>query len=162
KEQAMSDFTAGTIDVLVATAVVEVGIDVPNATVMLIEGAESFGLAQLHQFRGRIGRSSKASVCYLTTKATDQETLDRLNVLTTLTDGFALAEEDLNRRGPGELWGQVQSGFQPFKVARLSDQKLVEETRSAAEALLQTDPQLHTAPLLAEEVAQKRAQLHPE
>ena len=100
-------------------------------------------------------------MCYLTTKATDQETLNRLNVLTTLTDGFALAEEDLNRRGWASS-GEVQSGFQPFKVARLSDQKLVEETRSAAEALLQTDPQLHTAPLLAEEVAQKRAQLHPE
>lgn len=162
KEKAMSEFTSGAIDVLVATAVVEVGIDVPNATVMLIEGAESFGLAQLHQFRGRIGRSSKASVCYLTTNATDRETLDRLNVLTTLTDGFALAEEDLNRRGPGELWGQVQSGFQPFKVARLSDQKLVEETRNAAEALLQIDPDLQTSPLLRDEVSQKRSQLHPE
>ncbi len=162
KERAMTAFTKGELDVLVATAVVEVGIDVPNATVMLIEGAESFGLAQLHQFRGRIGRSSKASICYLTTPAKDPETLDRLNVLTKLTDGFALAEEDLNRRGPGEIWGQQQSGFQPFRVARLTDHQLVEESRAAATALLQTDPELSSAPLLRAEVLGKRAQLHPE
>lgn len=162
KENVMAEFTNGNIDVLVATAVVEVGIDVPNATVMLIEGADSFGLAQLHQFRGRIGRSSKASTCYLTTEATDTETLDRLRVLEKLNDGFALAEEDLNRRGPGELWGQIQSGFQPFKVARLTDRALVEETRSAAMALLQADPDLSTTPEIALIVAEKRKRLHPE
>ncbi len=162
KERVMSAFAQGELDVLVATAVVEVGIDVPNATIMLIEGAESFGLAQLHQFRGRIGRSSKPSTCYLTTPTTDPETRERLAVLTTLTDGFALAEEDLNRRGPGEIWGQVQSGFQPFRIARLSDRALVEETRTAANNLLQHDPQLTSVPLLQAEVAAKRAQLHPE
>lgn len=162
KEKVMAEFAKGTIDVLVATAVVEVGIDVPNATVMLIEGAESFGLAQLHQFRGRIGRSSKASTCYLTTEATDTETLERLRVLEKLNDGFALAEEDLNRRGPGELWGQLQSGFQPFKVARLTDRALVEETRAAASALLQGDPSLSTVPEIGRIVAEKRKRLHPE
>lgn len=162
KEKVMAEFANGQIDVLVATAVVEVGIDVPNATVMLIEGADSFGLAQLHQFRGRIGRSSKPSTCYLTTEATDVETLERLKVLEKLNDGFALAEEDLNRRGPGELWGQQQSGFQPFKVARLTDRELVEETRAAAANLLQADPNLTTTPEIALIVAEKRKRLHPE
>ena len=162
KEHVMTAFAAGEVDVLVATAVIEVGIDVPNATVMLVEGAENFGLAQLHQFRGRIGRSSKPSTCYLTTTATDPETTERLRTLTTLADGFALAEEDLNRRGPGELWGQSQSGFQPFRVARLSDRELVEETRAAAERLLQEDASLTTVPLLRTEVHAKRSQLHPE
>ena len=162
KEAAMAAFATGQTDVLVATAVVEVGIDVPNATVMLVEGAESFGLAQLHQFRGRIGRSSKPSTCYLTTEATDTETLERLKVLEKLNDGFALAEEDLNRRGPGELWGQLQSGFQPFKVARLPDRALVEEPRTAAATLLQNDPELSTTPEIALIVAEKRQRLHPE
>jgi len=162
KEKVMAEFAGGEVDVLVATAVVEVGIDVPNATVMLIEGADSFGLAQLHQFRGRVGRSAKPSVCYLTTEATETETLDRLKVLEKLNDGFALAEEDLNRRGPGELWGQLQSGFQPFKVARLTDRKLVEETRAAAQTLLQADPDLRTVPEIRLTVAEKRKRLHPE
>jgi ATP-dependent DNA helicase RecG len=162
KERVMADFAEGKISVLVATAVVEVGIDVPNATVMLIEGADSFGLAQLHQLRGRIGRSDKPSVCYLSTEATDPEILDRLRMLTKLADGFALAEEDLNRRGPGELWGERQSGFEPFKVARLNDQKLVEETRAAAQNTLNTDPELQKTPELKKIVETKRRALHPE
>ncbi len=162
KEAAMAAFTEGKTQVLVATAVVEVGVDIPNATVMLIEGAEHFGLAQLHQFRGRIGRGSQASTCFLATEATDPETKERLGVLATTQDGFKLAEEDLTRRGPGEIWGIQQSGFQPFRVARLSDQKLVEETRTAATTLLKTDPQLANVPQLATLVAEKRNLLHPE
>lgn len=162
KEKTMAEFSAGKIDVLVATAVVEVGIDVPNATVMLIEGADSFGLAQLHQFRGRIGRSEKPSICFLATSSEDPETLDRLKVLTKLADGFALAEEDLNRRGPGELWGEIQSGFQPFKVAKLTDRDLIEETRRAAVQMLANDPDLTKSPELKTIIEEKRKLLHPE
>ena len=162
KEKAMAGFSAGRIDVLVATAVVEVGIDVPNATVMLIEGADSFGLAQLHQFRGRIGRSEKPSICFLATSTEDPETLDRLKVLTKLTDGFALAEEDLNRRGPGELWGEIQSGFQPFKMAKLTDKNLIEETRRAAAQMIANDPDLEKSAELKIIIEEKRKFLHPE
>ncbi|MFA6587987.1 MAG: ATP-dependent DNA helicase RecG [Patescibacteria group bacterium] len=162
KENAMTAFSEGKTNVLVATAVVEVGIDIPNATVMLIEGADSFGLAQLHQFRGRIGRAALPSICYLATSSEDPETLERLKVMTKLMDGFALAEEDLNRRGPGELWGELQSGFQPFKVARLTDKQLIEETKETAQKLLSTDPELNVNSYLKTIVEAKGLLIHPE
>lgn len=145
KEEVMQAFAAHMVDVLVATAVIEVGVDVPNATVMLIEGAERFGLAQLHQFRGRVGRSAKASSCYLLTDA--QQSLARLELLERLDDGFALAEEDLRLRGSGQLMGTEQSGHGAFKTVRETDLKLMALAAEEATRYLQQDPQLEQAPL---------------
>jgi ATP-dependent DNA helicase RecG len=162
KEQAMREFADGKIKILIATAVVEVGIDVPNATAMLIEGAENFGLAQLHQLRGRIGRSNKPSTCFILSESQEPEVIDRLKVLMRLNDGFQLAEEDLQRRGPGEIFGIQQSGFQPFRMARLTDTELIEETRQTAEKLLLNDPDLINTPSINQIVLEKRKQIHPE
>jgi ATP-dependent DNA helicase RecG len=140
KDAVMLAFRDGALDVLVSTAVVEVGIDVPNATVMVIEGAERFGLAQLHQFRGRVGRGSAKSYCLLLTDS--EEASERLRIVERTADGFALAEEDLRLRGPGEFWGVRQSGLPELKVARLSDAALIEEARRAAEQLFAADPTL--------------------
>ncbi|MCL6648124.1 MAG: ATP-dependent DNA helicase RecG [Chloroflexi bacterium] len=140
KDAVMLAFRDGALDVLVSTAVVEVGIDVPNATVMVIEGAERFGLAQLHQFRGRVGRGSAKSYCLLLTDS--EEASERLRIVERTADGFALAEEDLRLRGPGEFWGVRQSGLPELKVARLSDAALVEEARRATEQLFAADPTL--------------------
>src|SRR6185369_7801690 len=119
KESVMNNFTAGAIQVLVSTAVVEVGVNVPNATIMIIEGAERFGLAQLHQFRGRIGRGEHASTCYVFPSTLTAGNAERLKVLEATTDGFVIAEEDLRLRGPGEVYGLSQSGFGDLKVASL-------------------------------------------
>jgi ATP-dependent DNA helicase RecG len=151
KDAIMRAFRAGEFDVLVATAVVEVGVDIPNATVMLIEGAERFGLAQLHQFRGRIGRGDKPSVCILLTDRPDAEANERLRVVAETANGLALAEHDLRLRGPGDFFGVRQSGFPELRVARLDDAPLVESARSAATAILGRDPEL---------VAPEHAALH--
>ena len=111
KEQVMRAFRAGEHDVLVSTAVVEVGVDVPNATVMLIEGAERFGLAQLHQFRGRVGRGEHPGVCLLLTEQAGGEVRERLRALTEAASGLELAEVDLKLRGPGDYFGERQSGL---------------------------------------------------
>lgn len=120
KEEAMADFRANRVQALLATSVIEVGVDVPNATVMVIENAEQFGLAQLHQLRGRIGRGAHDSWCVLVAAKLTQDARDRLKVLEETTDGFAIAEADLRLRGPGELLGQAQSGAQQFKFADLT------------------------------------------
>lgn len=133
KNRIMTEFRDAEIDLLVATAVVEVGIDVPNATVMIIEAAERFGLAQLHQFRGRIGRGQAPATCFLFTDNETAETVARLDFFTHHQDGFALAEEDLKLRGPGEFVGTAQSGFPKFRVASFHDRKLVELARREAE-----------------------------
>ena len=142
KDAVMRAFRDGEFDVLVSTAVVEVGVDVPNATVMLIEGAERFGLAQLHQFRGRVGRGGQAAVCILLTDLPDPEANDRLRVVAETNDGLALAEQDLRLRGPGDYFGVRQSGLPQLKVARLDDAPLIENARSAASAVLSQDPEL--------------------
>lgn len=142
KEAVMNHFGDGDIDVLVATSVVEVGIDVPNATVMLIEGADRFGLAQLHQFRGRVGRGAHQSYCMLLADKSGSTSDERLKVIEETQDGFRLAEEDLQLRGPGEFFGTRQSGLPDLRVAKLSDVKLLEEARSAAQEIFEQDPEL--------------------
>src|SRR5262249_16265942 len=138
----MRAFRDGEIDVLVATAVVEVGVDVPNATVMLIEDADRFGLSQLHQFRGRVGRGAHQSYCYLLSQDAGQAARERLSILERTSDGFDLAEADLQLRGPGDFFGTRQSGLPELKVARLADTPLLAEARAQAEWLWSQDPYL--------------------
>jgi ATP-dependent DNA helicase RecG len=121
KEQVMSAFRANQVQVLLATPLIEVGVDVPNATVMLIENAEQFGLAQMHQLRGRIGRGAHESYCILVAAAKNEESRQRLRVLEETTDGFKIAEADLKLRGPGELLGQRQSGLPNFRFGNLAE-----------------------------------------
>jgi ATP-dependent DNA helicase RecG len=142
KEETMARFVRGELDILVATSVVEVGIDVPNATVMLIEGADRFGLAQLHQFRGRVGRSEHASYCLLVSDSSTEEAQERLQAVEATTDGFELAQKDLEMRGPGEFLGTRQSGLPDLKLASVTDLKLIETAREAARRFFETDPEL--------------------
>ncbi len=142
KDEVMSRFAAGELDILVSTSVVEVGIDVPNATVMLIEGANRFGLAQLHQFRGRVGRGTAQSYCVLLADESGATADQRLAAIETNHDGFKLAEIDLEIRGPGEFFGTRQSGMPDLRVAQLSDMALLEQARAEALALFRGDPNL--------------------
>jgi len=142
KEATMARFAQGELDILVATSVVEVGIDVPNATVMLVEGADRFGLAQLHQFRGRVGRSEHASYCLLVSDSSSPEAQERLQAIEATNDGFALAQKDLELRGPGEFLGTRQSGFPDLKLASVTDLRLIEAAREAARRFFETDPEL--------------------
>jgi ATP-dependent DNA helicase RecG len=136
KEAVMAGFRANRVQVLLATSLVEVGVDVPNATVMLIENAEQFGLAQLHQLRGRIGRGAHDSFCILVAAARSRESQRRLRVLEETTDGFQIAEADLKLRGPGELLGQQQSGTPRFRFGDLAtDLALIERARQLAAGL---------------------------
>ena len=136
KEGIMSDFKANKIQIIVATSVIEVGIDVPNATVMLITGAERFGLSQLHQLRGRVGRGTEQSYCLVTTNSTAEETISRIKIFRENSDGFQLAEEDLRMRGPGDLTeGIRQSGLPFLKIAKVSDQDILKIARKDAEKL---------------------------
>ena len=154
KEAVMTAFRAGDIDVLVATTVIEVGVDVPEATVMVVEDAQHFGIAQLHQLRGRVGRSDLPSWCYLLSDADSPEAVRRLEALESSADGFELAEVDLELRGEGTILGVRQKGRSDLKLASLrrGDRPLVEAARSVAEELLGDDPTLQRAPGLAEEV----------
>lgn len=164
KDAVMAEFARGAIQILVATTVIEVGIDVPNATIMLIEGADRFGLAQLHQLRGRVGRGAHQSYCFLfpseKDKPTDEEervemkraemaAIERLNAMVEVSDGFRLAEIDLRLRGPGEVFGTRQSGVPDFRMARFSDVDLIRRSRDEAERLLREDPHLLQHPTLA-------------
>ena len=142
KEDVMSKFRDKEIDILVSTTVIEVGIDIPNATVMLIEGANRFGLAQLHQLRGRVGRGEKKSYCLLVPEKADDAENERLKAMTTTNDGFILADKDLEQRGPGEFLGSRQSGFGHLTMASISDLKLIENAREEANNLLTSDPEL--------------------
>ena len=149
KDAIMQSFRAGETRVLVSTTVIEVGIDVANATVLLVENAERFGLAQLHQLRGRVGRGAEKSWCILLAGEEAAEKLDRLKILEDASDGFTIAEADLELRGPGDLLGTAQTGLPPVRLARLPrDLPLLEEARTAARALLAADPELSTHPVL--------------
>ena len=154
KEKVMNDFLEGKIHILVSTSVVEVGVDVPNASVMLIEGAESFGLAQLHQFRGRVGRAEHQSYCFLCTEKENPEIVERLTAFSKTFDGFELAELDLKQRGFGELYGSQQSGWN-FKYFNPSYTSLIAPARAEALQLLQEDLTLSKHPLLAEQIQGK-------
>lgn len=146
KEEIMSLFRRGEIKVLVSTTVIEVGVDIPNATVMLVMDAERFGLAQLHQLRGRVGRSGHQSYCILIATPKTEEGRARLKAMTRTSDGFALAEEDLRLRGPGEFHGTRQSGLPEFKIADLlRDWKALEAAREEAQAFVQKDPYFKSA-----------------
>jgi len=142
KDEVMHRFRSGELDVLVSTPVVEVGIDVPNATVMLVESADRFGLSQLHQFRGRVGRGSEQSYCMLLAENPSDIGRQRLDLIENIQDGFELAEEDLKLRGPGEFFGTRQSGLPDLRMARLSDVKLLEMARAEAIRLFDGDPGL--------------------
>ena len=136
KDAIMEQFAKGDIDILVSTTVIEVGVDVPNANLMVIENAESYGLAQLHQLRGRVGRGSSAAYCYLLTSG-DMAPSRRLRELEKSSDGFYLAEVDLKLRGPGEIYGALQHGALDLRIASLSDAKLFHQARKDVEAFLQ-------------------------
>lgn len=140
----MERFVKGEAHILVATTVIEVGVNVPNASVMIIESAERFGLSQLHQLRGRVGRGSDKSYCILLTSSEiSKESRQRMNIMTQTNDGFLIAEEDLKMRGPGDMYGTRQSGALDFKLADIVlDGEIVEQTKFAAQALLENDPQL--------------------
>jgi ATP-dependent DNA helicase RecG len=153
KEAAMAAFRAGDIDALVATTVIEVGVDVPNATIMIVEDADRFGLSQLHQLRGRVGRGGDQSWCFLFTDPTTPESQARMAAMAESTDGFLLAERDLEIRGAGEVFGERQAGLGDLKLGRIPrDVKYVEAARRAAERLLDDDPTLARHRQLAEEV----------
>ena len=153
KDAVMAAFAAHETDILVSTTVIEVGVDVPNAAVMVIENAERFGLSQLHQLRGRVGRGKHQSYCILISDNRNEETRQRLKVMTKTTDGFKIAEEDLRLRGPGDFFGQRQHGLPGLKVADLGcDTQLLQEARQAAEQLLAEDPELSSCPATAERI----------
>jgi len=160
KEKIMLDFKNGEIDILVSTSVVEVGVDIPRATIMMIEGAERFGLAQLHQFRGRVGRNNMQSYCFLFTTSPDQLNRKRLKALVDSDNGFQLAEKDLEIRGPGSLYGTQQWGIPDMAMQGLSNIFLVEKTRAAAKEILEKDPQLKNYPLLKERLKQFETKIH--
>lgn len=148
KNDAMDKFKSGATPILVATSVVEVGVDVPEATVIAIEGADRFGLAQLHQLRGRVGRSKWSSYCLLLTDSASDKVRQRLQALVDNANGFDLAELDLKQRGPGNLLGSIQSGWPSLKIANLADSALLEKVRQATTWLLAQDPQLTKYPEL--------------
>lgn len=159
KEQVMKDFKKGKSDILVSTSVIEVGVDFPNATIMAIEGADRFGLAQLHQFRGRVGRDKYQSYCFL---FTDFVRNPRLKAIVKSQDGFELAEKDLRLRGPGGLTGQRQWGFPDFIMASLTNAELLEKTRKAAKETLQKDPELKNYPFLRIKLKEFQQRIHLE
>jgi ATP-dependent DNA helicase RecG len=154
KEKIMQEFKDNQIQILVSTSVIEVGVDVPNATVMMIEGSERFGLAQLHQFRGRVGRGEHKSYCFLFSDDPQSMSNPRLQAITESNNGFELAEKDLEIRGAGDLYGTQQSGYD-FKIATLNNLDLVERSRTYAEELLEADLSLNKFPLLKQKIESK-------
>jgi ATP-dependent DNA helicase RecG len=143
KEQVMREFEQGKFNLLVSTTVIEVGVDVPNAVVMVIENAERFGLSQLHQLRGRVGRGSEKSYCIFISDAQNKETAERLNIMCKTNDGFKIAEKDLELRGPGDFFGHKQHGLPELKIADIfTDIAVMQQTQQAAKDLLAADPTL--------------------
>jgi len=165
KEKIMKEFLENKIQILVSTSVIEVGIDVPNASLMLIEGAERFGLATLHQFRGRVGRSDQQSYCLLfpsNDEISNPKTLERLEAMTKYNDGFSLAKVDLKLRGAGELYGLGQSGFPELQIASLFDYAAIKKAQDEASALIKNDPELKKYPLLKEKLGEWESSVHLE
>lgn len=162
KEKAMWDFANQKTDILVATAVVEVGIDIPNASVMIIEDADRFGLSQLHQFRGRIGRGQHQSYCFLFTSASGSASTARLKALVESENGFKIAEKDLELRGPGEFFGTRQSGLPDIAMENLTNVKLITLAHEEAQQLLSRDPRLKKHPLLAKRIRTLEINVHQE
>jgi ATP-dependent DNA helicase RecG len=160
KEEVMQNFVNKKIDILVATSVIEVGVNVPNATIIIIEGGERFGLAQLHQLRGRVIRSSHQAYCYVFAEAKSEKTLERLKALKTARNGFELSELDLTLRGAGELSGGKQWGISDLGMEAIKNIKMVEAARTEAVRLISEDPELTHYPLLKKMADQKTAEFH--
>ena len=155
KDAVMTAFANHETDLLVSTTVIEVGVDVPNAALMIVENAERFGLSQLHQLRGRVGRGQHKSYCILISDNQNEETKARLKVMTKTTDGFKIAEEDLRLRGPGDFFGVRQHGLPGLRIADIGcDTKLLREAQEAAEELLTADPELKNHPATAERITE--------
>lgn len=161
KQAVMREFTEGWHDILVSTSVIEVGVDIPNASIMVVEGADRFGLAQLHQFRGRVGRAEHQSYCFLFS-SDDTTGNRRLQAMTKTDDGFVLAEQDMRIRGPGEFFGIKQSGLPDLTMAALANVDLIKKARTAARAIMKIDPDLKRNPLLAAQLESMRQFSHLE
>ncbi|MEK9186077.1 MAG: ATP-dependent DNA helicase RecG [Patescibacteria group bacterium] len=162
KDEIMTKFSGGEIDVLVSTSVVEVGVDVPNASIMMIEGADRFGLSQLYQFRGRVGRGEHQSYCLLFTDSDSQSTAQRLEALIKARNGFELAEKDLQIRGPGQFLGDKQTGIPDLAMRSLTNMILVKAARDAAEEIIKEDSEFSHYPGLRQRLAQFKKTLHLE
>ncbi|MBI3632407.1 MAG: ATP-dependent DNA helicase RecG [Candidatus Vogelbacteria bacterium] len=160
KDAVMKDFTEGKIDILVATSVIEVGVNVTNATIIIIEGAERFGLAQLHQLRGRVIRSNHQAYCYVFSDSQSEKTIDRLKALKTAKNGFELAELDLQLRGIGELSGGKQWGISDIGMEAIKNLKMVEAARNEVGEILKTDPQLQNHPTILEKINSRPKPTH--
>ena len=160
KEKVMSDFVAHKTDILVATSVVEVGVNVPNATMIVIEGAERFGLSQLHQLRGRVIRSNHQAYCYVFTESKSDKTKDRLKALTTAKNGFELAEFDLAQRGAGELYGQKQWGISDLAMEAIKNIKMVEAARTEAIRIIEEDCEFNKYPLIKDYLKNQTEKIH--
>jgi ATP-dependent DNA helicase RecG len=160
KEAVMQEFKNKEFDILVSTSVVEVGIDVPNATIMIIEGAERFGLSQLHQFRGRVGRGQYQSYCFLITSVNAPKVTSRLRTMEKTNDGFKISQEDLKLRGPGQFLGTMQSGMADITMESLSDIKTIQAARLEAQRVLSFDPHLEKFPLLKQQIQKLQSTAH--
>jgi ATP-dependent DNA helicase RecG len=162
KEKVMEDFKNKKYDILVATSVVEVGIDIPNASVIIIEDADRFGLAQLHQFRGRVGRGQHQSYCFLFTSNSSSKSKERLSALVDHSSGFDIAEKDFKLRGPGEFLGTRQSGLPDVAMEHITNTKLIEIAHDYAEQILTDSPTLGDHPLLQKELDKFQQNIHLE
>jgi ATP-dependent DNA helicase RecG len=160
KENVMNDFSSGKTKILVATSVVEVGVNVPNATIIIIEGAERFGLSQLHQLRGRVIRSNYQAYCYVFTESNGPKTRDRMKALTTAKNGFELSEFDLSQRGAGELYGRKQWGISDLAMEAIKNIKMVEASREEAMKIIENDPEFKKYPLIKEYFKNKIEKIH--
>ena len=160
KERVMNDFALGKTNILVATSVVEVGVNVPNATMIVIEGAERFGLSQLHQLRGRVIRSNHQSYCYVFTESKGKKTKERLKALTSAKNGFELAEFDLAQRGVGELYGRKQWGISDLAMEGIKNIKMVEAARTEAIRIIERDYSLKKYPLIKKFFEEQSAKIH--
>lgn len=160
KEDVMRKFSNGEIDILVATSVVEVGVNVPNATIIIIEGADRFGLAQLHQLRGRVLRSNHQAYCFVFTDSKSKATIERLKALKTSKNGFELAEYDLALRGPGELGGGKQWGISDIGMEAIKNIKMVEAAREESQKIIKEDPELKKYPLIKERLTNQKTEIH--